>query len=279
MPFQTFQLRVIARCLIAWTTMIGAWAAGSQTPPGRSALLDAKNALTRSNYAGDLDGLARAIGDLDRLSHAESVAGLAHYYAGYGHFVLALMVGPGGLLSTPDPNQMQRHVEEAIRNLEASSRRNRSADASALLAHCYLMKLRSDPRRHAATLSPLAGRSLSEALERAPENPRVVLIDAMRLFWAPSQSGGDRDQGLARWHLALDLFARASRSQPEPDPSLPDWGHAEAWAWLAAAYLAVDAADSTRAQAAAERALELQPDFAWVRKSLLPRISSRKGPG
>ncbi len=247
------------------------------TPRSMRQLVDAKVELTKANYSGDLDELKRVIADFGRLAQGDPMGWLASYYAGYGSFVLALMVGPQGLLSPEgDPQQMQQLVDEAIQYLEASVEKKQDfADALALLAHCYSMKLRSNPQQYAAVLGPRARERLSAALVLEPRNPRAVLIDAMRIFWTPPQGGGDRGKGLARWQEALELFAK--EKETKRDPALPDWGYAEAWAWYAGANLtlALQPPRVVRAKEAADKALALRPDFLWIKKSLLPRIQAQ----
>lgn len=258
--------------LARWSGVV---AAVAETEPSEwtRQLLDAKSALAEASYVGNLDQLRRKVAELGRLAKDNAAGWLADYYAGYGSFVLALMVGPGGLISARGDSQlMDQLVDEAIRFLEASvGAKSDFADALALLAHGYSMKLSSDPGQHAAGLGPLAQQKRAAALALDPLNPRAVLIDAMSLFWGPPQWGGDREKGLARWREALALFAQESAR----DPLLPDWGHAEAWAWLAGAYLVLEPPDPIRAREAAEKALTLHPEFLWIQKSLLPRIEAQ----
>lgn len=89
----------------------------------------------------------------------------------------------------------------------------------------------------------------------------------MRLVYTPAARGGDRNKGIERWHDALTLFA-TERS----DAVLPDWGHAEAWAWLAGLQLRSDPPQRAEAKRSVERALELRPGWMWVTKSVLPRF-------
>lgn len=241
----------------------------------QDALLDARVAVTTAAYEGDLDELARWADVLGEPRDDAALGWLSDYHAGFAHFVLALMVGPNGLVSQQgDAVRMGQHVDAGIRELEqAVEARPDFADALALLSHLYAMKIRRDPQRLAPELGPQGRELLANALALEPNNPRVVLIEAMRLFWAPPAAGGDRERGLARWSEARALFERETERGDSP---LPTWGHAEAWAWLPGALLALQPPDVARAERAARRALEIRPDFRWVRASLMPSIEAAR---
>ena len=65
---------------------------------------------------------------------------------------------------------------------------------------------------------------------------------------------------------AAELF---SREKPA-DPLEPSWGHSEAFAWLGLAYL--DRNEKEPAGAAFQKALQINPDFGWVKYVLLPEL-------
>ena len=67
-------------------------------------------------------------------------------------------------------------------------------------------------------------------------------------------------QGFRR---AAELFALGAPA----DPIRPEWGHSQAWAWLGIAHR--DRGETELARAAFERALEINPEFGWVRNGLL----------
>jgi len=268
-------LVAVALALLGGTGVTPGRAAQTPEPPAAEALLDAKHALMAATYYGDLDALARLTEELGGIADRDSLAWLARYHAGFAHYVLALMVGPNGLRSRAgDVPAMLRQVDYGIGQLEASlAIRADFADALALLSNLYAMKLRGNPQRFARDLGPKAADLLERALQLAPRNPRVVLIDAMQLFWTPERAGGDRVKGLARWREACALFG----AEVVPDTSpLPSWGHAEAWAWLPAAYMAIRPPDFAEAERAAMRSLQVQPGYRWVRLSVLPQIEARR---
>jgi tetratricopeptide (TPR) repeat protein len=102
----------------------------------------------------------------------------------------------------------------------------------------------------------------------APENPRVLLLDAISLYNTPERWGGDKDKAIEQLHAALDQFEDAAPS----DPLAPQWGHADAYAWLGIAHL--EAGRHAQARKALQQALDTRPGYAWVETVLLPKVAS-----
>ena len=140
-----------------------------------------------------------------------------------------------------------------------------AAEAYALLASAYGRQIELSPVK-GMFLGPKAGKAIGKALELAPDNPRVVLSAAIGDFNTPGIFGGDKERGMQGFRRAARLFALEKPS----DPLEPVWGHSEAFAWLGLAYM--DRDDRKRAGAAFEKALEIDPDFGWVKYVLLPEL-------
>ena len=84
--------------------------------------------------------------------------------------------------------------------------------------------------------------------------------------------GGSKEKGLQGFQRAAELFA-----QEEPtDPIHPVWGHSRTYAWLGIAYQNQGELESARA--AFEKALEIDPDFGWVKNWLLPELEKANSP-
>nr|WP_279311490.1 tetratricopeptide repeat protein [Salinibacter ruber] len=56
---------------------------------------------------------------------------------------------------------------------------------------------------------------------------------------------------------------------------MPSWGHAEAHAWVGVAHMEAERYDPART--AFKTALDLNPDYGWVRSVLLPRLEQQAG--
>ena len=116
----------------------------------------------------------------------------------------------------------------------------------------------------AMTLGMRSGVEMGKARALGPANPRVRLLEGISALHAPEMWGGGQDAALAHFLAAVELFAH-----DEPKRPLPAWGLAETYAWLGQTYAALGKVEEARA--AYERALEVEPEYAWVRDVLLPR--------
>ena len=140
-----------------------------------------------------------------------------------------------------------------------------SAEAWALLNSVYGRQISLSPMK-GMLLGRRSQRALDKAQELAPDNPRVVLTAAMSDFNTPGMWGGDKERAMEGFRRAAALFA----VEEPADPLHPVWGHREVYAWIGLAHLDRDERDE--AKAAFEKALEIDPDFGWVRYVLLPGV-------
>jgi cytochrome c553 len=117
---------------------------------------------------------------------------------------------------------------------------------------------------------PQASRALrdaTDALRRAvpdTDAARVALLAGVSGFLA-SGSSGDVTEAERQLRRAEELFEK-ERGTPVP----PGWGRADAAAWLGR--VLQRRGDRQGARAAYERALGIEPDYAWVKKVLLPQV-------
>lgn len=113
-----------------------------------------------------------------------------------------------------------------------------------------------------ALLGPRAGSSLEKAMELAPDNPRVVLLQGISSHFTPKTFGGGEEAALEELRRAVTLFEQ----QPE-DQGWPSWGMVDALAWLG--IVLVERGETEEARALYERALSMQPRNAWIRALLI----------
>ena len=152
-------------------------------------------------------------------------------------------------------------VDLLTRDLEAD---DRNAESHALLASVYGMQI--DSAWKGMTLGRRASRASARALELAPGNPRVLLQDGVGKLHTPGMFGGGADRAEAMLLRALAAF----RTEP-PDRPWPRWGRLDTYAWLG--QIGVEREDLTAARRYYEQALDLEPEFAWVRYALLPALA------
>jgi tetratricopeptide (TPR) repeat protein len=105
----------------------------------------------------------------------------------------------------------------------------------------------------------------------SPDNPRVALLEAIGTYNTPALFGGGKEKGLKAMKRAAELFDRWA----DADSLNPDWGRAEAYAWIGVAH--IDRNETILARKAFETALQINPEYGWVKYVLLPKVSSHSG--
>ncbi len=117
-----------------------------------------------------------------------------------------------------------------------------------------------------ALLGRKSSASHKQALELAPENPRVALLRGVGFYYTPKTFGGGSDVAEEELRRAVELFGR------QPDgTNWPNWGRTDAFAWLGIVLTDRGAVDEARSLY--QRALALQPENVWIRDELLPSLS------
>lgn len=236
-----------------------------RTSDARKRLLATKAALYDANFRNDRTALRAGIRQALEFANNGPFRPIALYYAAWGEWTLA-------------HSQLQAGEQaDAGTSLLACERYARRALALApgdpefivMLADALIWRIVANPQLMART-GPEVRQLRTKALALGPNNPRAVMMDAGLIFNAPPGSVGSHEEGLARWQHAIELFEReASVSR---DDLRPDWGLALSYGWVCDLYLAMRPKQVEAARAAAHKALELRPDFWYVREVVTPRI-------
>lgn len=154
--------------------------------------------------------------------------------------------------------------EEAVSLLERSAALRPLPETYALLASATGSMI-GDSMMRGIRFGMRASRAEERADELGAENPRVLLLRAVSAWYKPSAFGGGEEKARALLQRALRNFAADAPPRP-----MPQWGHAEAYAWLG--QMELKAGNRNAARAAYAKALSLAPGFAWVQYVLLPSV-------
>jgi len=114
-------------------------------------------------------------------------------------------------------------------------------------------------------------RLINRALELEPSNPRVLWIQALPYLVLPPEKGGSIDKAIELYQKMVDNAAPLNPSSP-----LPDWGKAEGLMSMANARMLKPSPDVETAAQEARAALELQPQWHYVKDVLVPKIEARR---
>jgi len=153
-------------------------------------------------------------------------------------------------------------AESTLRtNLDA---RDDDVEAHALLGAVYGMKIGSSMWR-GITIGRRASRAFDEARAVDEGNPRFLLLKGLDVYHRPERFGGGLERAERWFRSAVGFFA----AQPSDAP-WPHWGRRDAHAWLGRTLARLGDPDAAREQY--ERALAIEPGYAWVRDRLLPDL-------
>lgn len=221
--------------------------------------------LERGVTAGDEASLQQARALFKRVAAASDDAVWAHYYAGLANYRIA------SLSLDSDDDRADAHLDDALDHLQrAVEAQSNLAEAHALLGTVYGLKARGG-MLSGMRYGPKADGAMERARSLAPDNPRVILLNAVSLLNKPSRWGGDRDQAEAELQRAIQQF---EAKPTDDDPLVPQWGHADAYAWLGIAHMKAD--EMSQARDAFEQALAIRPGYAWVESALLPQLAANE---
>lgn len=138
----------------------------------------------------------------------------------------------------------------------------KSADALAMRASLQGLWLGFDASQM-MTLGAQMEEAMGRATALAPKNPRVQFLRAIHTLHKPAFVGGGPQRAKPEFDRAVELYAADAADSPLA------WGAADASLW--AGRCAMQLADTTAAVAHYRRALELEPEYGWVRRVLLPQ--------
>lgn len=273
-------MQVSSRVLVGFVACLQALSAACGGPARKaeteSRLLEAKAQVMAADYRADLAELARVRDLLVPLADDPQWGYLAHYWAGFASWRLAI----NGVNRGIAPVDVKAHLERAAVDLDAASRlRDDFADgyAAAASVNGWLGTMQGEDVAKFRELVAHARQQLARSKELAPANPRVVWVESMTLSATPVAYGGNPERALQILRQSLE----AGDFTALPASPLPDWGKPETLMALAWGNLNGAAPDLTAANDQARAALQLQPEWFYVREILLPQIeeAQRKAAG
>jgi hypothetical protein len=243
------------------SSLLALWLIASTGLAADSPWRDIESRVQYGYYTEDVAAL-RGLNEV--LASTDAHDKLHGYYQALADWRLALLAAQGTPVPGPSSAQLaQRCVSELDAPLGTDPD---FADALALRAACS-----ETPFGGVSLRAPLAGhrarKDLDRALQLAPRNPRVLLIDALCDDQLPSARGGNKERALPKLRQAVSAF-EAERGGAD---RLPGWGAAEAWFQLGRDLL--DRGDPVGARDALEHALLLAPEYAQARR-LMSKITA-----
>jgi tetratricopeptide (TPR) repeat protein len=230
-----------------------------------TAIVAAKKALNTAVTTGKAVDVLQARATFAALSAADPKSGLLHTWLATADW----RVVPR-LMST-DKGEAEKYCNDGIAHADQALKLDaKNADALAIKASLQGLSLSFNPGAM-MTLGPEMDQEIKQAQKIAPTNPRVQLLKGIGTLNKPAFVGGGPAPARKEFQKAQELFA----AETVTDSIAPDWGRDDAFVWAGRAEMKLDQPAKAREQY--QKALEVTPDHAWVKYSLLPEAEKALG--
>lgn len=225
--------------------------------------------IKRADFEDDRASLKELYSQLEPFTRDERLASFAYYWRGFALWRRSL----NGFNDAIDKYELGVDLENAAHEF-ATAREHTPTFVEAAIgeAGCegtLIFLYQSKPEqmnKHIVRWMEL----MKIAREDSSDNPRFLWVLGGSLWGRPATTGGSQIAGMETYHRGL-----ISAEEPEgsfSDPLQPSWGRAELLMSIAWASLHQSTPDLNAAAEYARAALQLEPNWHYVRDILLPQI-------
>ncbi|MGD1046178.1 MAG: hypothetical protein ABR936_12795 [Bacteroidota bacterium] len=233
-----------------------------QSQSNAQAIIEAKSLIQQGSNTASEEKFKQAHNILAQFESQGDHQVLAAYYLGYIDYQMAVAV------YRMDKEKAPAYLDSAVTHLENAIEKDDSfAEAHALLSSCYGMQIAFSPLS-GIWRGPKSGSEMGKAKELSSENPRVALLGAIGTYNTPALFGGGKEKGFEALKEAVKLFDQWKTI----DSLQPDWGREQVYTWIGIAHL--DRKETILARKAFEKALEINPEYGWVKYVLIKKVVS-----
>lgn len=224
--------------------------------------------IEQAGYKDDAQDLETVRSSLEAATVKPQSDKYLYYYLGYADYSLANQYAATDLSKATDRIQSAQDALKAALKLDPNF-----AEAEALLGASYGEEIGFHPYK-GMFLGPKSGEHMSHAVQLAPQDPRVMFLNATSDFSTPAAFGGDKQKALWGLHGAIAAYD----SYHPVDAAAPDWGKAQVYEFLA--YAEEDVGQTEAARADYRKALALVPDYKKAQRHLdkLPPATTASTP-
>ena len=228
-------------------------------------LLKVKEQIEEADFKFDKELYMKAHAQCERILSGEQENPAAEYYMAYAEYKL-LLIG----MTNNDKSAFGDYYSRAIAHAKnLSAEKEYKSEAYALLAAIYMMKLATD-HAEGPSLAPKIHGLLDEAQQVNPNNPRVHIVRGHMLKNTPEFFGGSLKGAIKEFEYSISLFENNTDVDSE---TFPAWGYLESIVEIGNIYSSLK--DYKAAKKAYEKALEVAPDYGYVKYKLLPELESK----
>jgi len=229
-----------------------------------SLIIQGKKQLHSALHSWTESDLLNSRAYFERLFMNQSDSWLVQYYIGLADSRLVSFY-----FSQNNKESAKKFIDDGIDNLRKVIKANENfAEAHSLLSSLYGNKIATNPFL-GMTLGPKSGMEMGKAKTLQPKNPRNYLIAGWSAFFTPKMFGGGKKKAKKNFEQAVAHFD----SFQVKNPTLPDWGKEEAYAWLGAVNTEFEEFEA--AEFNFNKALEINHEYGWVSHVLLPDLKKK----
>lgn len=170
-----------------------------------------------------------------------------------------------GTMTAKKEDVFDEYIDEAEENAEAILEMDKNhPQTKGILSTLYGLKIAYSPIK-GMFLGSSSANLAKEAITAGENEPIAWLKYGANKYNTPEMWGGDKAEALKSFKKAVTLF------EESPEQLSQNFHYLDALAWLGIAYKR--SGDTEKAKEIFEKALKVEPDFAWVKSSLLPSVN------
>jgi tetratricopeptide (TPR) repeat protein len=223
---------------------------------------EGKKLVEQGNITFKEPVLLKARGLFERAVSSDSENYLAKYYTSYTDYRLATYH-----MKNKDNSKFNQFIKSSEKTLRTLiSENDEDIESLSLLATVLGIQI-SLSQELGATFGQEAVFLISKALKIAPKNPRVLLHAGINKLNTPEFFGGSKEKALEYFTQSVTIFEKNNGEEAI------NWGQLDALAWQGIAYTKFGNNDS--AISAFNKALEIEPEYGWVKYVLLPSAEKK----
>ncbi|MEL6556695.1 MAG: tetratricopeptide repeat protein [Bacteroidota bacterium] len=167
-------------------------------------------------------------------------------------------------MATKDEDAFEKQIDPAKELVKALIEEHEDwGEPKALLSSIMGLEMAYSPMK-GAFLGMKSNSLMSDALKESPESPLVMRLYAGSKQYTPAMWGGDKK-------VAADYMEKAIKAFEQRGETVDNWLYIDALANLGIVYSEIDKKD--QAKAAFQKALNMEPEFGWVKYSLMPQLA------
>jgi hypothetical protein len=232
--------------------------------------------IQRADYEGDRVALKHLYSQLAPFVENKELAARVQYWRGFALWRRAI----NGFNDKVGPTELQEDLKQALDEFNEASKQDPAfVDAKIGALSCvgflaYSVHQQDPGSARIQDLIAQARQLRKDAEAAAPENPRLAWVIGPMIWNTPPERGDGQAKAMEGYEKGLKAI-RNHKTTPI-DSLEPSWGQPELLMSLAWSNLNRTTPDLNAAEQCARSALELVPDWHYVRDILMPQIQEAK---